>query len=95
MHQRPRLNERGVALLWLQPTNCDGEECRGRDADLLARRLTADHLVESLKVHAVIDATDAGGVAALRHDLPHDRVTHGNEVINTRRDLLKQLAVFS
>ena len=60
-----------------------------RDAELLAHDVAARRFIEAFQIHAVIDPADGGTVAVLRDDLAHDRITHGDQPVNTRRELLQ------
>ena len=89
VHQWPGLNERGVPLLRLK--TADRRHHRGVtwDAELLAHHVAARRFIEAFQIHAVVDPADGGTVAVLCNDLAHDRITHGDQPVDTRRELLQ------
>ena len=82
-----------MPLLGLQAPDhrCNG--CVGGDTELASHRIAAGRLVEALEINAVVHAADRCGVALLGDELAHDRVAHGNETIDARRNALEMLAV--
>ena len=89
VHQRPGLNERGVPLLRLKAANRRHHWGVTWDAELLAHDVAARRFIEAFQIHAVVDPADGGAVAVLRHDLAHHRIAHGDQPVNTRRELLQ------
>ena len=82
MHHGPRLNERGVSLLWFETTHHHRERRVRRDVEFGADTFATRCFVEALQVDTVVDAADGRGVAPFGHEFVDDGVTHRNQAID-------------
>ena len=94
-HERPRLEQRRVALLQLQPADHADDRRRRLHAVLVAQRAARLLVVVADEVDAVVDERPRRRGPALGDDLAVDRVRDHDQVIDRGRQPLELLLVLA
>ena len=92
-HLGPGLQQRGMALLGLQPGDDTDDLRAGFHAVLVGERAARLLVVVPVEVHAVVDERDRGRVAALVEELAFDGPRDRDELVHVRRELAQDVLV--